>query len=318
MNQNIIIKSNKSFDLFNLNNRQKYKLKLLLAVLPFVLFIFAFSYVPIFGWFIAFVDYMPGVPILKQTFTGLQFFKIAFSGGNDMLVALRNTLVLSGIGFLMSPVPVVFAIMLTELKSRKFSKIVQTFSTIPNFFSWIIIYAIAYAVFSTQDGVLNIILIKMNVIKEPTNVLINNQYAWLIQTCISLFKNTGYSAIVYIAAIASIDSELLDAADVDGAGRLKRIWHITIPCLMPTFFVLLILNIGNLLSAGGFDQYYVFANPFVVDKLEVIDTYTYKIGIQQNNYSLATAIGMMKSVVSVLLIFSANHISKLFRGQSII
>jgi ABC-type polysaccharide transport system permease subunit len=218
----------------------------------------------------------------------------------------------------MSPVPAVFAILLMELKSRKLSRIVQTFSTFPNFFSWIIVYAVFFAVFSTQDGVLNIILMRLGFINEPTDVLINNDISWIVQTLVGLYKNMGYGAIIYIAAIAGINSELFDAADVDGAGRFRKIFHITIPCLMPTFIVLLILSVGNLLSAGGFDQYYVFSNPFVVDKLEVIDTYTYKVGIQQNNYSFATAVGLMKSVVSVLLVFSANYVSRFAAGKSII
>lgn len=297
---------------------KKYRWKLFFAILPFLLIVMAFSYVPILGWFIAFVDYLPGVPVFRQQFAGLKFFELAFSSGNDMLLALRNTLVLSSLGLAMSPVPAVFAILLMELKSRKLSRIVQTFSTFPNFFSWIIVYAVFFAVFSTQDGVLNIILLRLGFINEPTDVLINNGLSWIVQTLVGLYKNMGYGAIIYIAAIAGINSELFDAADVDGAGRFRKIFHITIPCLMPTFIVLLILSVGNLLSAGGFDQYYVFSNPFVVDKLEVIDTYTYKVGIQQNNYSFATAVGLMKSVVSVLLVFSANYVSKFAAGKSII
>lgn len=298
--------------------RNKYKIKLFVIILPFLLFTIAFNYVPIFGWYIAFVDYLPGVSIFKQQFAGFEFFKLAIYSGNDMIIALRNTLVLSLLGLLVSPVPALFAILLTELKSRWFSKLVQTFSTMPYFFSWIIVYAIFYAVFSTQDGVLNIILTRLELAKEPSNILANSDIAWLFQTCVGLFRNTGYGAIIYISAIAGIDSQLYDAADVDGAGRFRKIWHITIPSLLPTFLVLFLLNLGNILSAGGFDQYYVFSNPFVIGKIDVLDTYTYKIGIQNSNYSVATAIGMSKSIVSVLLIFTGNYLSKLIRGRSII
>ena len=300
-----------------LTAKKIYKLKLFFILLPFLLVVIAFSYVPLLGWMIAFVDYLPGVPFHKQEFIGLQSFKLVFAASRDMLLVLRNTLVLSGIGILISPIPALFAILLTELRSKRLSKVVQIFSTIPYFFSWVIIYTIFYSVFSTQDGVLNIILMKLGLISQPTDILVNSDAAWGVQSMVGLYKTLGYNAIIYIAAIAGIDTQLYDAASVDGAGRLRRAIHITIPCLLPTFFVLFILSLGNILSAGGFDQYYVFSNSFVVEKLEVLDTYTYKIGILNNNYSYATAVGMMKSIVSVVLVFFANYMSKLIRGRGI-
>jgi ABC-type polysaccharide transport system permease subunit len=172
-------------------------------------------------------------------------------------------------------------------------------------------------VFSTQDGVLNVILLRLGLVSRPTDVLINSDFAWLNQTIIGIYKSAGFNAIIYIAAIAGVDPELYDAASVDGANRLGKVWHITVPGLVPTYVVLLVLSLGNLLSAGGFEQYYVFANPFTIEKLEVIDTYTYKVGILQSNYSYATAMGLMKSVASVILVFTSNFILKRLTGRAI-
>lgn len=291
--------------------------RLLIAVLPFALFVFAFSYVPILGWFISFVDYIPGVPVLRQTFAGFKYYGLVFSSGSQMLLALRNTLILGGLGLLASPAPAVFAMLLGEIRNRLFSRVVQTFSTFPNFFSWVIVYAIFYSVFSTQDGVLNVILLRLGLISRPTDVLINCDFAWINQTLIGIYKSAGFGAIIYIAAITGIDPELYDAASVDGANRLGKAWHITVPSLIPTYVVLLVLSLGNLLSAGGFEQYYVFANPFTIERLDVIDTYTYKVGILQSNYSYATAVGLMKSVVSIVLVFTSNFIMKRVSGRAI-
>lgn len=298
--------------------QKKYRIKLFFMMLPFAAFIIAFNYVPILGWFISFVDYIPGVPFYKQAFAGFKYYSLVFSSGGMMLNAVKNTLVLSSLGLLMSPVPIVFAILLTEVRARWLSKLVQTFSTFPYIFSWVIVYAIFYSVFSTQDGALNIIFLKLGLIARPTDVLINSDFAWFTQTLTGLYKSAGYSAVIYIAAIAGIDMELYDAASVDGAGRFRKIWHITVPSLIPTFVVLLILSLGSLLSAGGFEQYYTFANSFTINKLEVIDTYTYKIGLQKNNYSYATAVGLMKSVVSIILVFASNFAMKKIAGRSIL
>jgi len=158
---------------------------------------------------------------------------------------------------------------------------------------------------------------KLHVIDQPLNVLTNPKIAWTVQTFTYLFKNIGYSAILYLSAIAGIDTQLYEAAEVDGAGRFQKILHITVPGLVSTFVVLLVLGLGNVLSGAGFEQYYVFGNAMVLDKLEVIDTYTYKMGIVQGNYAFGTAMSMMKSVLSVGLLLIANFIVKKVRGSSI-
>jgi len=292
--------------------------KLFLISVPFLLFITAFFYVPLLGWLISFVKYYPGIPINKLEFVGLQNFKSFFYNREQVIRVFRNTLVLSGLIILTLPVPAIFAILLNELSARWLKKLVQTFSTIPYFISYVLIYLAFVTIFSPSDGMLNILLYeKYGMINRPLNVLTNPNIAWTVQTCMYLFKNVGYNAIIYLSAIASIDPQLIEAAEVDGAGRFQRIRHIIVPGLVSTFVVLLVLGLGNILSGAGFEQYYVFGNAMVLDKLEVIDTYTYKMGIVQGNYSFGTAMSMLKSLVSVILLVTANGIVKKVRGSSI-
>lgn len=292
--------------------------KLLLISIPFLLFVTAFSYVPLLGWSISFFRYYPGIPLNKLEFMGLKNFQLFFSNKDQVLLVLRNTFVLSGLILVTLPLPAVFAIFLNEIRGKWFKKTVQTFSTIPYFISYVLIYLAFVTLFSPSDGMINTLLVqKLHILKTPLNVLNNDKIAWTVQTLTYLFKNLGYSAILYLSAIACIDTQLYEAAEVDGAGRFQKIWNITVPGLIPTFVVLLVLGLGNVLSGAGFEQYYVFGNAMVLDKLEVIDTYTYKMGMVQGNYSFGTAMSMMKSVLSVGLLLISNFIVKRVRGNSI-
>ena len=230
---------------------------------------------------------------------------------------MRNTLVMSFLGILTSPLPIIFAIMLSEIRNRVVSKWIQTVTSIPNFISWVLVYAIFFSFFSLEDGVVNKLMISLGLIETATNILGSDGYAWFFQLMVSIWKGTGWGAIIYLAAIAGIDPELYNAADVDGAGRFQKIWYITVPSLMPTYFVLLLLSISGMLS-NGFEQYYVFQNPLNIDKLEVLDTYIYSIGIGRAEYAFSTAIGIFKSVVSIILLLSVNWLSKAVRKESII
>ena len=286
--------------------------------IPFLLFVTAFSYVPLLGWSISFFRYYPGIPLNKLEFMGLKNFQLFFSNKDQVLLVLRNTFVLSGLILVTLPLPAVFAIFLNEIRGKWFKKTVQTFSTIPYFISYVLIYLAFVTLFSPSDGMINTLLVqKLHILKTPLNVLNNDKIAWTVQTLTYLFKNLGYSAILYLSAIAGIDTQLYEAAEVDGAGRFQKIWNITVPGLIPTFVVLLVLGLGNVLSGAGFEQYYVFGNAMVLDKLEVIDTYTYKMGMVQGNYSFGTAMSMMKSVLSVGLLLISNFIVKRVRGNSI-
>ncbi|GIO14117.1 sugar ABC transporter permease [Cohnella xylanilytica] len=294
---------------------RKDGVKLLLMASPFVLFALAFNYVPLFGWTYAFFDYHPGIPINQTEFIGLQNFRDMFSDPR-MGPVLVNTLALSFLSILTAPIPMLFAVMVSEVRSGWFKRLVQTVSTLPHYISWIIVYALAFSMFSTE-GAVNTILSHLGISDTPVNVLGNYERVWTVQTLLLLWKGVGWSAIIYLAAIVSIDSEQYDAAKVDGAGRLRTIWHITIPSIMPTFIVLLLLSISNLLSAG-FEQYLVFSNVMVADRIEVLDLYVYRLGLVTGDYSYSTAVGMFKSVISILLLFTVNFLSKKFRGQGIV
>lgn len=295
----------------------KRELQLFLLALVFALFVVAFCYVPLLGWSIAFIDYNPGKSLFQQKFVGLANFKLLWSSKRDLGMAVRNTLALSGLSLLTMPVPLIFAILLSELPFKRLSKLTQTISALPYFISHVLLYAVCFSLFSPTDGAVNVILRLFYGPDYTSNLLAQPDVTWRMQTFICLYKGMGYSAIMYLSAMSGIDQELYDAASVDGAGRLAKILHVTIPGIMPTFIVLLVLNIAGMLSGAGFDQYYVFQNPMVLNKLEVLDTYIYKIGLRQNNFGFATAAGMLKSLISVMLLMLANRISKLVRGSSL-
>ena len=290
-------------------------MKLLLLSLPFIIFIFMFCYVPLAGWAYAFFDYRPGLSLFDCQFVGLKTFETIWQNKDELFRVLRNTLVLSGMGIITSPLPVIFAIILNEIKNSKFRKVVQTLTTLPNFISWIVVFTLAFAMFSS-DGMFNA-LFRMMGIDVTVNIMGNDKIAWIYMWALGTWKTLGWSAIIYIASIAGIDAELYDAAHVDGANRFQTIMHVTVPGLYSTYFVLLLLAISNMLS-NGFDQYFVFYNPLTADKLEVLDYYVYKIGVLTNDYPQSVALGMFKTVISVLLLFTANGMSKRIRGQSII
>jgi len=297
----------------NVNNGRR---RLFLMALPFILLVFLFNYLPLFGWIFAFFNYKPGIPLFKSPFVGFEYFKLIFSDGG-IFNALRNTFIFGFLMIIGTVFPVVFAVFLSEIGSKFFKKLVQTTTTLPYFLSWIIIYSIAYAFFTT-DGVFNNFFSAIGLIKTPSNILGNPDIVWWFQTALALWKNVGWNAIIYLAAITGIDAEQYDAASVDGAGRFEKILHVTLPGISSAYIVLLLLNISGMLSVGGLDQYLVFYNSLVADKIEVLDYYVYRIGLTTNDYSYATAIGMFKSVASIIMLFTVNWISKRVREDSII
>lgn len=298
------------------------KYKLFLMALPFVILCFLFSYLPLWGWRYAFFDYTPGLGLRWNNFVGLKWFEFLFKNAAsraDIIRVMTNTLAMSGIGIATSFLPMAFAICLTEIRSVKLRKSIQVVTTIPNFISWVLVYSLAFAMFSTE-GFVNTVLINLGLEKTATNFLMSGSHIWLKMWLWGTWKGLGWSAIIYIAAISGIDQQLYEAATVDGAGRFKKIWHITIPGLMPTFYVLLLLSIAGILS-NGMDQYYVFRNAANQNSIEVLDLYVYLLGLGSGgtgNIPLATVVGMLKSVISITLLMAANWFSKLLRGESII
>lgn len=296
----------------------RYQITLLAMAIPFVLFVIAFSYVPIAGWSMAFVKYKPGMNIFECDFVGFRNFTRIFTYSNDFPIVMRNTLIMSFFGILTSPLPIVLAIAVSQLGSRKYQRVVQTITSLPNFISWVIIYGISFVFFAIDGGVVNEMLMNLGIISEPTNLLGNNDAVWYFQTALSVWKGAGWTAIIYFGAIAGIDQELYEAAQIDGAGRWRQIWHVTVPGLMPTFVVMLLLSVGSLLSGTSFEQIYVFHNNLVHTNIQTLDYYVYTMGIKRFDFSLSTAIGMFNTLVSLILLFTCNLLSKKLTDQSII
>lgn len=299
---------------------QKSGFRLFLFSLPLLILVFVFAYLPLAGWIIAFFDYHPGVKLSDSTFVGLKYFTSIVSNPiqrQEILRVMTNTLGISFLGILFSPLPAVFALFLVEIKSNAFRKTVQTLTTLPNFISWVIVYSIAWAMLSVEDGFVNRLLIAMNVIDTPINFLTATKHVWLTMTGYGIWKGLGWGAILYIASITSIDREQYEAAIVDGAGRFQSMWYITIPGILPTYFVLLLLAIANIIN-NGMEQYYIFMNPMNKNSIEVLDLYVYLKGLVGLNISYSTAVGILKSLISIILLFSANGLSKLVRKESIV
>lgn len=302
-----------------MGNRQRTGIRYFLLILPFLVLVAVFSYYPLYGWIYSFFDYRPPIKLADSEFVGLKWFASLLETEvkrKQLLGVLRNTFAMSGLTILTSWLPMAFAIFLTEIRHKRFQKSVQTLTTLPNFVSWVLVYSMAFALFSSS-GMMNTLLLKLGVISQPIQFLQSDSHTWLSMWLWSTWKSLGWSAIMYLAAIAGISEELYEAARVDGAGRFRLIWNITIPQLMPTFFVLLMLNTANFLN-NGLDQYFVFSNAFNMEHIQVLDLYVYNLGMGAGSYSLATAISMLKSLVSVTLLVGINGMSKTLRGESII
>ena len=295
----------------------KENLYLLVLTLPFITAIFLFAYLPLYGWRYAFYDYKVGIPLSQTDFIGIEKFLLIFKHSKEIIRVMTNTLSLSFLSLICEPLPAILAIMISEVRSTFYKKSIQTITTLPHFIGWVVIYSIAFLLFSS-DGIVNEILLNIGLVENPTRLLQNEDVTWMFQTLLRVWKGIGWGAIIYLAAISGIDTQLYDAAKVDGAGRFRRIMHITVPGLTNTFVVLLLLNIGNLLNAGsGMEQYLVFSNPLVMDKIEVLDLYVYRKGLVTDAYAFATAVGMLKTFVSLVLLFTVNGVSKKIRGNSI-
>ena len=299
--------------------KQKNSLKDFLLILPFLLLIAVFSYYPLYGWVYAFFDYKPPFPLSWEKFVGFKWFVSMVSNPTKvkkLLQVLTNTFAMSGLSLLFSWFPMIFAVFLNEIHSVPFKKFVQTVTTLPNFISWVLVYSIAFSVFNST-GAVNSVLMNMGVIDEPIMFLQSSSHVWFKQWVWLTWKNAGWAAIMYIAAITGIDDSLMEAAMIDGASRMQRIWHVTIPSILPTYFVLVMLSLANFLS-NGMEQYFVFANSFNKTKIEVLDLYVYNLAMGSGGYSLSTAISILKTFVSIILLCATNWVSKKIRGESLI
>ena len=285
--------------------RQKF---LLICSALFVIYGIMFYYLPLGGWIMAFQNYKPKDGLLHSAFVGLDKFKFLFTDAVFLRV-IRNTLAMGVLNLVTSFImAIVFAILLNEITSRIWKKSVQTISYLPHFLSWIIVTGIMHDALSTT-GIINEILMKLHLINTEINFFAHQKYFWPIVAFANLWKETGWNAIIYLAAITAIDPCLYEAASIDGAGRWAKIRYITLPGIKSTIMILLLMNVGNVLNAG-FEVQYLLGNGLVQNVSQTIDIYVLKWGISQNDYSLGTAAGIFKSVVSIILIVIANQLAK--------
>lgn len=267
-----------------------------------------FYYLPLAGWVMAFQNYRPKDGLLHSQFIGLAKFQQLFSD-ITFIRTIRNTLAMGVINLVATFVTaIVFAILLNEIASKGGKKVVQTISYLPHFLSWIIVTGILHDALS-GSGIVNELLLKLHVVDQPINFFAHTTYFWPIVAFANVWKETGWNAIIYLAAITAIDPSLYEAAAIDGAGRWAKIKHVTLPGIKPTIIILLLMNVGNVLNAG-FEIQYLLGNGLVQSVSQTIDIYVLKWGISQSDYSIGTAAGIFKSLVSIVLIVIANQIAK--------
>lgn len=272
---------------------------------PGLIFLIIFSFVPMFGILMAFQDYIPAKGIFRSAWVGMENFKYMFEIPDSMKI-LRNTVVIAlGKIIFGTIVPIVFALLLNEIRLKWAKKTMQTIVYLPNFLSWAVVAAVVINVFD-YNGPINQVVQLFG--KEPILFLASNDWFREIIIGTDVWKGFGYGAIVYLAALTGIDPGLYEASSIDGASRFKQLLHITLPGILPTIMLISALNLGNILNAG-FDQIFALYNPIVYETGDVIDTYVYRVGLLGQQYSFATAVGLLKSVVSFTLLIAANQLS---------
>lgn len=287
----------------------KKQRELILITIPFIIYGFIFCYLPLVGWLMAFENYKPAKGYFGSEWVGFEQFRKLFQ---DRLFIgdVRNTLAMGVInlttGFIMS---ILFAILLNEVRLNAPKKFVQTVSYLPHFLSWIIVTGIIRDMLSMNGGIVNDLLVRSGILSEPMNFFLKPNYFWWIVAFANLWKETGWGSIIYLSAITGINPELYEAAELDGAGRFAKMWHVTLPGIKSTIFILLLINMGNVLNAG-FEIQYLLGNGVIQKVSETIDIYVLKWGIGQANYSMGTAAGIFKSVVALILIMISNAAAK--------
>jgi putative aldouronate transport system permease protein len=281
-----------------------------LMIFPALIFILVFNYLPMYGVLMAFQDYSLFKGFFGSEWVGLKHFD-AFFNSPDFFRVIRNTIVISllklVIGF---PAPIVLALMLNEVRNMVFKRVIQTVSYLPHFLSWVIVSGFTISLLSVDNGSLNILLKSLGLIDKPINFLSLPEYFWGIIVTTNLWKEMGFATIVYLAAIAGVDQSMYEAASIDGANKFKQIFLVTLPSIVPVILIFLILNIGGLLNAGFDDLLLLGSSPMLRDVASVIDTYSYRVGIINNRYSYATAVGLFKAIISVGLLTMANFMAR--------
>lgn len=284
-------------------------------IFPAILVLFVFSYVPMYGIVIAFKDFRITDGIFGSPWVGLKYFQ-QFLVDPSLWKVLRNTMVLNVVGTLICfPTPIILAVLISELKNKSFKKVAQTVSYLPYFLSWVIFAGLIMEMLR-PSGIFSDISVALGISKDPINFMAHGSWFYAIYILSSLIKGLGYGSIIYVAALSGVDQEIYEAATVDGCSRLQRIWYVSLPSIMGTVVIMLILQIGSILNTGV-EQILIFQNPLNLNFSETLDTYVYKIGISQGRMSYSTAVNLLKSLVSVVLLCIANGTSRKLTEKSL-
>jgi putative aldouronate transport system permease protein len=287
---------------------------LYLLILPGILYFLIFKYIPMWGVLIAFQNYSPYLGFFQSEWVGWEHFERLFAN-TDFYRIFRNTMVINLLNLVFFfPLPIVLSLLLNEIRREWFKKTIQSIVYLPHFLSWVIIVGISFLMLSKTDGVLNHLLAfagmqRMDFLTEP-------DYFWILLTLQSIWKEIGWGTVIFLAAIAGVDTQLYEAARMDGAGRLRQMWHVTLPAIRNVIIILLILRIGHIMDVG-FEQIYLMMNGAVSEVAEVFDTYVYRVGVLQGEFSYSTAVGLFKSVVGLVLVIGANKLAKKFGEEGV-
>jgi putative aldouronate transport system permease protein len=318
------VETNRTTDAAVLPSLKKPKRKIIfeqrylfLMSVPFAVWLFIFNYLPLWGWTMAFQKFKPGRSFWEQQWVGFDNFIQLFQDERFYMV-LRNTLAMSTMALVVNyTIPVVFAILLNEIRWSAFKRSMQTISYLPHFVSWVVVAGIVSKMLTTDNGVINGLLMALHIVDHPIQFMAKPELFWGIVTVSDLWKEMGWSSIIYLAAITGIDPELYEAAKVDGAGRFRRMWHITLPGIRPTLMIMMILSIGWLTSIG-FEKQFLLSNAIVQDYAEVLDLYVLNYGIKLGRYSYGTAIGIANSIVAITLLLLSNKVFKRWTNESVL
>lgn len=288
----------------------------MLLVLPAVVWMIVFNYIPMYGITMAFQEFDPFLGLGQSPWTGFANFEELF---NDPFfwTAVWNTLKISVLKLIFGfPIPIVFALLINELRGNRLKKTVQTITYLPYFISWVFVVAFMYTLLAPETGVLNAIAKALG-LGDGNRFFMGeaDSFVW-IAVASDVWKNFGWNSVIFIAAIAGVDQQLHEAATVDGAGRFRRMWSITLPAIKPTIIVLLILNLSYLVTQN-FDQMYLMMNPMTQESGEIVNTYAYRMGVVLGRFSYGTAVGLFQAVVSVVLLVVSNRVSRKMSGESL-
>lgn len=292
---------------------RRYALLYVFLLVPLALLLI-FHYIPMYGVLIAFKDYRIGSGILRSPWNAFQHFKDLFATPYFGRI-FSNTVIISflrlGFGF---PAPIILALLLNEIGSMSYKRVVQSISYLPHFMSWVVLASILIEVLSPQRGIVGAIFTALG--QRPPNLLLNKAFFRPMLVLTGIWQGVGWGTIIYLAAISSIDPEMYEAAEIDGASRLQRVLAITIPSLIPVITILFILSIGGIMNAG-FDQIFNLYSPAVYEVADIIDTYVYRVGLQERRFDFATAVGLFKNVIGVALLLATNAVTKRFSEYGI-